>query len=68
MSEQTHLKVPGQWLDACGYGNVDRTFPIINITKTVRDGRTFTFVTVNRDGVPWTVHKEVRKAEYVHLP
>jgi hypothetical protein len=67
MSEKTYLRVPGQWLEACGHGTEDRVFPIIKIDQGIYGGRTLTFVTVNRDGAPWVVHKETRKAEYVHV-
>jgi hypothetical protein len=56
------LKVPGKWLNACGMGDKDRVFRVLEVVET-RIGH---MVTVEREGRrPWIVHLEARGAEFV---
>ncbi len=65
---RTHLKVPGKWLEACGHGNVDRVFSVLQIEEGKVNGNPVTFAQVDRDGTPWMVHVEMRGAEFVSAP
>lgn len=65
MNKKQLLKVPGKWLAACGLGTEDKTFPVLDIETKTLFGHQATFVKVNRDGSPWTVHMEARGAELI---
>lgn len=66
MPNESYLKVPGKWLEACGLGSEDRIFPVVQIDRSVfPNGRPATFVTVYRGTRDWVIHKEWRKAEFV---
>lgn len=68
MSTETHLLVPGAWLAACGLGTEDRVFPVLCVERGFIGRHPATFVTVERDGYPWTVHMEWRNARFVPAP
>lgn len=64
----SYLKVPGEWLKACGHGSQDRVFRVLRVDRGSLFGRQVTFATVDRDGKPWVIHVEVRGAEFVPPP
>lgn len=66
MDNRKFLKVPGEWLELCGFGSKDRVFRVLDVIEGVfPNGTPATFVTVDRDGTRWIVHAEWRNAEFV---
>lgn len=55
-----YLIVPADWMEACGFGNQARVFPVLMIERRIN-----TFVTVDRDGYKWVVDLKGRSAELV---
>jgi hypothetical protein len=57
-----YLRVPGKWLNSCGYGTVDRVF-VVKRTEDYGFGRIIAIV--DRDGYEWTVCTWMRGATFV---
>ncbi len=55
-----HLKVPGEWLKACGMGEEDKVFPVLSIRK-LGEGRTFAKIATGENST-WEVWVEQRGA------
>ena len=69
LDPRAFLRVPGEWLARCGYGNADRVFPVLKV-----DARSdwWTFATVDASsvgGMPrWVIHVPCRGATFQSSP